>query len=205
WRRRRRRPAATSPAPSCRGWTGSPMRNRSAHCWGAGWRDGAGTENEDEATMNHHLLQRAQQALRDRNPALAAPLARQAEAQAPLDVEMLLQLGILFGQHGQLQEALAWFRRAVELAPALARAHNNLGVALAQAGRQEESLRELQEAVRLDPQYAEAHFNLGNIHGERKERDQAVACYRRALELKRDHAGALNNLGQLLRETAQPR
>ena len=97
-------------------------------------------------------------------------------------------------------EAVACYRRALELKPDYAEAHNNLGNALKDQGKLDEAVACYRRALELKPDYAEAHNNLGNALKEQGKLDEAVACYRRALELKPDYAEAHNNLGDALKD-----
>ena len=101
---------------------------------------------------------------------------------------------------GKLDEAVACYRRALELKPDYAEAHNNLGIALKDQGKLDEAVACYRRALELKPDYAEAHNNLGNALKDQGKLDEAVACYRRALELKPDFAEAHNNLGNALKD-----
>ena len=91
---------------------------------------------------------------------------------------------------GKRDEAVACYRRAVELKPDFAEAHNNLGNALKDQGEFDEAIAGCRRALELKPDYAEAHNNLGVAFQGQGKLDEAVACYRRALELKPDYAEA---------------
>ena len=101
---------------------------------------------------------------------------------------------------GKLDEAVACYRRALELKPDYAEAHNNLGIALKDQGKLDEAVACYRRALELKPDYAEAHNNLGIALKDQGKLDEAVACYRRALELKPDFAEAHNNLGVALKD-----
>ena len=64
-------------------------------------------------------------------------------------------------QSGRLDEAIAACRRAIELEPELAEAHNNLGNALKDQGRLDQAIAAYHRAIELKPVLAEAHINLG--------------------------------------------
>lgn len=70
------------------------------------------------------------------------------------------QLAIAFAESNRLQQAEAFFRRALSLDPQHIRAHNNLGLLLNQLGRPQEAISCFQHAVSLDPHYANAQWNL---------------------------------------------
>jgi len=107
----------------------------------------------------------------------------------------------LFAQD-RLEEAIAGYRRALELDPGYADARTNLAARLSNLagrlsdlGRPDEAVAHCKEALALRPELAEAHNNLGNAHQARGDIDAAEASYRRALELKPDFAAAKVNLG----------
>ena len=97
-------------------------------------------------------------------------------------------------------EAIACFRKAIELDPKDAMAHNNLGDALRQKGQVDEAIACYRKAIELDPKYAAAHCNLGTICSiPSGDYEAAIACYRKAIELDPKYALAHYNLGNALR------
>ena len=105
---------------------------------------------------------------------------------------------------GKPDEAVACFRRALELKPDYAEAHYNLGNALKDQGKLDEAVACYRRALELKPDFAEAHNNLGIVLSDQGKPDEAIACYRRALELKPDYAGAHSNLGNILKDQGKP-
>ena len=63
-------------------------------------------------------------------------------------------LGVALQARGRLDEAIACFRKAIELDPKFAMAHNNLGVALRDQGKLDEAIACYRKAIELDPKYA---------------------------------------------------
>jgi len=107
-------------------------------------------------------------------------------------------LGGFLVEQGQSYEALAHFRRAVELQPAYAKAQYNLGAALREKGQVGEAIVHLQRAVDIDPHYVEAHNSLARALGQKGEWDGAMECLERSLEIDPDQAEAHNNLANVL-------
>ena len=70
-------------------------------------------------------------------------------------------LGNALKEQGKLDEAVACYRRALELKPDFAEAHNNLGIALKDQGKLDEAVACYRRALELKPDFAEAHDNLG--------------------------------------------
>ena len=81
-------------------------------------------------------------------------------------------------------EAVACYRKALEINPANANAHYNLGNALLQLGQTEEAVAEYRETVRINPADADAHLNLGRTLFQQGQADGAIAHAGKALELQ---------------------
>jgi len=79
-------------------------------------------------------------------------------------------LGQALLQKGQVDEALAQFRRALEINPNYAEAHNNLAIALYQKGQVDEAIAQFQEALRLKPDYKDAQDNLAKVQAMARQR-----------------------------------
>jgi tetratricopeptide (TPR) repeat protein len=96
-------------------------------------------------------------------------------------------------EHGQLDEALSYFQRALDVRSqmsghehynlSLANTHTNMGVALVHKDRVEEAVAHFQRALELQPNYPDAHYNLGVILGRRNDLDGAVAQFRTILSI----------------------
>jgi tetratricopeptide (TPR) repeat protein len=103
-------------------------------------------------------------------------------------------LGIALYQQKKLDEAVAAFRKAIQLRPDLATAYNNLGVALADQKKLDEAVIAFRKAIQLQPDYVEAYYNLGNALYQQKKLDEAVAAFRKADQLLPSHPAIRNNL-----------
>ena len=80
----------------------------------------------------------------------ALPLLKQAEALAPANVKVHVELGRLYGREGQLHEAQAELEQAVALAPQNASYHFQLGQAYRKGGQPEKAKAEFVAAAALD-------------------------------------------------------
>jgi protein O-GlcNAc transferase len=95
---------------------------------------------------------------------------------------------------------VACFRRALQLKPHFAEAHNNLGNVLKDQGKLDEAVSCYERALQLKPDGAAEHNNLGTAWKNRGKLDKAMACYQRAVQLKPDDASAHNNLGDVFKD-----
>jgi Flp pilus assembly protein TadD len=106
--------------------------------------------------------------------------------------------GILFEKQGRLDDALRYYRQAVETNPAFPEAHVNLASILARQGQTDEARAHYEEAVRLRPAFPEARNNLGALYARLGKFAEAEAEYRLAIETKPDYPDPFNNLANTL-------
>ncbi len=102
---------------------------------------------------------------------------------SPESVEAHINLGTLFYEQGELEEAKERFELAVTMAPDNALAHFNLGSVRDELKEVGEACHCLREAVRLKPDYADAHYNLARVYEELGAYQEARPHWRRYLEL----------------------
>ncbi len=119
-------------------------------------------------------------------------------AKAPNNHRAHNNLGNVLVSCGRPQEAVAQYRKALEIKPDFAEAHNNLGNALTSCGRPDEAIAYLRKALEFKPDFADAHYNLGNALASRGQPDEAIAEYQKALEIDPDYAEAHYNIGTVL-------
>jgi tetratricopeptide (TPR) repeat protein len=103
-------------------------------------------------------------------------------------------------EKGRRSEAIAEWRRALELNPGDAKTHNNLGRALAEQGNLDEAIAHWRKALEANPNYAEAHNNLGAALIRRGKLDEAIAHFQKVLETGGQYAEVHNNLGWALEQ-----
>ncbi len=156
---------------------------------------------EPNSAKAHRELGRARRKLGRLAEALQS-LLRSAEL-AP-EALVLLDVGMTYADLEREDEAERAYRKALEIDPDYAEAHNNLGVLLQEQGRAEEAIKHLREAVRLRPRAASHHSNLGVALAEIGKFEQAADCYRQSIKCDRKYALGHNNLGNALRSLGRP-
>uniref|UniRef100_A0A8C1WTZ7 UDP-N-acetylglucosamine--peptide N-acetylglucosaminyltransferase 110 kDa subunit n=1 Tax=Cyprinus carpio TaxID=7962 RepID=A0A8C1WTZ7_CYPCA len=120
--------------------------------------------------------------------------------QNPMLAEAYSNLGNVYKERGQLQEAIDHYRHALRLKPDFIDGYINLAAALVAAGDMEGAVQayvsalQYNPAVTLDPNFLDAYINLGNVLKEARIFDRAVAGYLRALSLSPNHAVVHGNL-----------
>jgi serine/threonine-protein kinase len=91
--------------------------------------------------------------------------------------------------------AEAEFKRAIELNPNYATAHQWYGEQLSVLGRHEEAIAEAKRAQELDPQSPIISSTVGDMYREARRYDEAIAQFRKTLELDPNFAQAHYSLG----------
>ena len=102
--------------------------------------------------------------------------------------------GIELADRGWLDEAIKEFKKAIELDPNSAHAHDNLATVYSEKKLYREALREYLTALELEPDSATAHYNLACFlatHGQ----EMAVEEYKEAIEHDPEYPDAHLNLG----------
>ena len=104
---------------------------------------------------------------------------------------------------GNLAEAIAACRRALELQPDWAPAYVTMGNVQQASGEIEEAMRLYSEAIALNPDFAEAYANLGSMLYKQGRLVEAIVNYEKAIALKPDLAAAYWNLAGALKQQGQ--
>ncbi len=110
-------------------------------------------------------------------------------------IEAYKNLGNAAFNQGKVEEAQAYYRRALELDPNNYEASYNLGVVLQMQGKIEEAIASYRRTLSLNPNYHQAANNLGVIFQKQGFLEKAQACYSRAITLNPNDHEAANNLG----------
>jgi TolB-like protein/DNA-binding winged helix-turn-helix (wHTH) protein len=88
------------------------------------------------------------------------------------------------------------FKRAIELNPNYATAHQWYGETLASLGRFTEAEREVKRASELDPLSSIVNMAVGEVYAWEGRDDDAISHYKRVIELDPSFAGVYGNLGK---------
>jgi Flp pilus assembly protein TadD len=127
------------------------------------------------------------------------------------DVDLMLQIGRAQFREGLVEGALAFFERAVAIAPDSAEALACIGYAQHRLGNESESIAALRQALELDAEYGEARVYLANIFYDAGDMDPALVEFEkttpedhwdelgiwRLLELKKSAYELEDNDGEL--------
>src|SRR5579872_6370729 len=97
-------------------------------------------------------------------------------------------------------QAIADYRKAIEIEPKDALTHYNLALALKYKGDDVQAVEEFEAAIRLKPKSAEAHYGLGATWYDLHDQSAAVKELRIAIGLNPANAGAHRLLARVYLE-----
>lgn len=150
----------------------------------------------------------------------ADEIAQVKESVKRVKPEVCLQIGRYFLLRGEVDQAVQYLRKSIELGPGRWEAHMELGKAYMQLGMDKEAIDQFQEVSRLAPQEAaQAYEMLGEIFARKKGRSvqntkvwfqhaadmyvkkeqlkEATHAYLRILDLEPDNRDIMHALGDL--------
>ena len=110
----------------------------------------------------------------------------QALEQNPRDAELLGDLGYCYFLQGKLDKSRAALAKAVALAPAVARHHNNLGLVLGHLKDYDGAFEQFAAAG----SEADAYYNMAFVFAAQDLNDEAKGCFQEALAADPSHRRA---------------
>ncbi|MEH6636992.1 MAG: tetratricopeptide repeat protein [Halioglobus sp.] len=105
----------------------------------------------------------------------------------------------------EIEQAVALWRRGLQLSPNDLQTHIYLGAALRSLGENVAAVEHYERALQLQPAMPLVHYNLGNIRQDLGALELAAECYRTALTLQPDFALAAYNLANIHRDQGRLR
>ena len=141
-------------------------------------------------------FQRGAVAMKNQRPSDAEAAFREAVRLAPSLADAHMDLGLVLGREGKLDEAIESLKTALHLNPRIEGAHMFLGIFLHQANRQDEARTALQQEISQSPNNAEALTWLGMVELAAGHPEKAVGPFDRAAELQPDDLNVLEYRGR---------
>ena len=107
-------------------------------------------------------------------------------------------LGVVYDLEKRPDDAMAQFRKAVELSPQSLNAHDNLGMVLNEKGRYDEAIAEYDKALAINPDDPQTHNNYGVTLSQKDRVDDAIIHYQKSLSIDPYSAATYYNLANAL-------
>jgi tetratricopeptide (TPR) repeat protein len=150
-----------------------------------------------ELARQHHRSGRAHEAEKIYREIAAR---KEMPAHALVLAAVLVNLGGILADRGELAEAIQLYRQAIAINSGMPESYNNLGNALKATGKLHEAIAAYRQAIGLNGNAALFHSNLGNVLLEKGELEEAVVAIRRAIAMEPNVPELHVNLGLALRD-----
>jgi protein O-mannosyl-transferase len=105
------------------------------------------------------------------------------------------QLGVIYYKKKDLDSAMYFYNKALEVAPFIATIHNNVGTLYFERKMYNEAIAAFAKATQLDPSYSEAWCNLGSAYGTLGQFDAAIQNFQESIKWDPNNAMATKFLG----------
>lgn len=118
----------------------------------------------------------------------------------PNDAQLLMNLGTLSLQVGNIQESQEFNHQAIRIDPGQVIAHVHLGIGLQHDNQHTEAIASYNQAILIDPSYSGAFYNRGNALHDLQHYPEAIGSYDQAIALNPEYTQAYSNRGIALRD-----
>ncbi len=122
---------------------------------------------------------------------------------APINTEILSNLGTIEIQLGSVDEGIQLLQRSLKINPKQPNALFNIGNEFYKLKRYEDALTNFNQAIAINPIFAEAHCNKGIVLREQGEFEKAIVCYDAAIACQPSYARAHYNRSVALLDILQ--
>lgn len=149
-------------------------------------------------------LRQANSAVRERRFGDALPILRDVLSKDPRNAFAQLVLGSAHMGMGQYREAIAQYRRYLQLVPTSAYAHHWMSICYIRLGDQPGALREADATLAIDRRFTDARIMKGGILASRGDYPGAIGELRTAVDADPGKPMIRLDLAKVLAEAGQP-
>jgi len=118
--------------------------------------------------------------------------------------ESYFSLGNVHYLKHEYDSSLYYYNEAIQLAPYIAKYHNNIATVYFEMKQFDKALAECQIAVQYDPYYTDAWNNMASVYGAMNQLDQAMVNFQKTLSIDPNNARANYFIGKILQNSAKP-
>ena len=128
----------------------------------------------------------------------ATPFSLDATLTPEFVFELLANMGLAHSLHGEHDESLKLWLKAIELKPEQADIHQRLGALYFDSDRHDEAIAAWQKVLDLEPSRVGTHYDLGRVLYAGKEYERAVAAWQQTIDLDPNFPEVYYNIGNAL-------
>ncbi|MDY0234179.1 MAG: tetratricopeptide repeat protein [Sulfurimonas sp.] len=143
------------------------------------------------------LIAKADEAYEQKNYQKALALLIEANAKEPNNPDTLFKIGYILQQIDDNDEALNYYKEALEVDKNNEYIHNSMASIYRKRGEFASAKLQLEASLDIDANNPITYYNFGNLLVDMKHIDEAKEMYKKALELNADFAEAKEELEKL--------
>jgi len=143
------------------------------------------------------LIEKADEAYEQKDYQKALALLIEANVKEPNNPDTLFKIGYIFQRIDDNEEALNYYKEALEVDKNNEYIHNSIASAYRARGEFASAKLHLKASLSLDDSNPITYYNFGNLLVDMKHVDEAKEMYKRALELDADFTEAREELEKL--------
>jgi len=162
-----------------------------------GLQEESAQEGNERYMSVNHLIEDADAAMQKGDLQKALAIYSEANIKAPKDAETLFKMGYVLAEQNRDDEALEYYKEAVELAPENTYIHQAMASLYRKMGEFASARNHLNSSLQLDAKNPITYYNYGNLLVDMKHPQEAKMMYQKALELDSDFKEAKEELTKL--------
>ena len=143
------------------------------------------------------LVEKADEAFADKDFQKALALLNEANVKKPNDSEIVFKIGYILQQQGDNDEALNYYKEALELDKDNEFIHNSMASIYRKNSEFTSAKMHLHASLELDNANPITYYNYGNLLVDMQKDDEAIEMYKKALEINPDFTEAQEELDKL--------
>lgn len=132
------------------------------------------------------LIQRADEAFENDDKEKALALLIEANAKDKNNEDTLFKIAYILGQQGNLEEALKYYKEALDLDEGNEFVHNAMASIYRQKEEYASAKMHLNASLEIDNTNPVTYYNFGNLLVDMHKNEEAIKMYEKALELQPD-------------------
>ena len=143
------------------------------------------------------LVIKADEAFQEKDFQKAIALLSEADAKQPNNAEILFKIGYILQQIGDNNEAISYYKKALEIDKNDEFIHNSMASIYRANGEFVSARMHLNDSLAIDDVNPITYYNYGNLLVDMEHPEEARTMYEKAIELNPEFTQAKDELGKL--------
>ena len=161
-----------------------------------------GSENERSAEAfstfdSSSLIEKADEAMKKGDLQKALAIYSEANIKEPKNPETLFKMGYTLAEQKRDDEAMDYYKEALELDPDNTYVHQAMASIYRKMGEFASARNHLNKSLEIDDTNPISYYNYGNLLVDMKHYDEAKSMYKKAIELNPDFQEAKEELEKI--------